>query len=69
MNDVSKPEMGKREVKKAELRERLIQAARSRIRENGLSGLRARDITADAGCALGALYTAFEDIDTLVFIR
>ncbi|MEF2074754.1 TetR-like C-terminal domain-containing protein [Consotaella aegiceratis] len=33
---------------------------------NGLRGLRARDVTADAGCALGGLYTAFEDLDELV---
>ncbi|TIW14977.1 MAG: hypothetical protein E5V70_05110 [Mesorhizobium sp.] len=28
--------------------------------------MRARDITADAGCALGALYTAFADLDKLI---
>lgn len=33
---------------------------------SGLAGLRARDITSDAGCALGALYTAFADLDALV---
>lgn len=29
-------------------------------------GAKARNVTADAGCALGALYTAFEDLDRLI---
>lgn len=58
---------GKREEKRENLRGRLIAAARSRIAASGLPGLRARDVTADAGCALGALYTAFEDLDDLIF--
>lgn len=57
---------GKREAKREDLRERLIGAATSRMRENGLAGLRARDITSDAGCALGGLYSAFEDLDALI---
>lgn len=57
---------GKREAKRDALRGGLIDAATTRIAENGLSGLRARDITADAGCALGALYTAFDDLDALI---
>ena len=42
------------------------QAAEAHIQSSGLGGLRARDITADAGCALGALYTAFADLDELI---
>lgn len=61
-----KNELSKRETKKLELKENLLQAARNRIKDNGLAGLRARDITADAGCALGGLYTAYDDIDNLV---
>jgi AcrR family transcriptional regulator len=57
---------GKREAKREDLRERLIGAATSRMRDNGLAGLRARDITSDAGCALGGLYSAFEDLDALI---
>lgn len=56
---------GKREAKKQELRRRLIEAARSLISENGISGLRARDIAAEAGCALGGLYTVFKDLNAL----
>ena len=61
-----KTEPSKRELKKLELKENLLQAARKRIKDNGLDGLRARDITSDAGCALGGLYTAYDDIDNLV---
>lgn len=61
-----KNEPTKRELKKRELKENLLHAARNRIKDNGLAGLRARDITADAGCALGGLYTAYDDIDNLV---
>lgn len=56
----------KTEEKRAELRERLIAAAEAQIRARGLAGLKAREVTAEAGCALGALYTAVQDLDTLV---
>ena len=56
----------KRDAKREDLRGRLIEAAQARIQASGLAGLRARDITADAGCALGALYTAFADLDELI---
>lgn len=52
--------------KRDALRARLIEAAEKRMEVNGLTGLRARDITKDAGCALGGLYTAFGDLDDLV---
>lgn len=48
------------------LRHRLTDAAEQRIAEHGLAGLKARQVTADAGCALGALYNAFDDLDDLV---
>jgi len=62
---MNKP-IGKREEKRAALKQRLIDAARKHINSAGLSNLRAREVTADAGCALGALYNVFEDIDTLI---
>jgi AcrR family transcriptional regulator len=55
-----------RETKREDLRARLIAAAKARMEASGLTGLRARDITSDAGCALGALYTVFPDLDALV---
>lgn len=56
----------KRDAKREDLKGRLIEAAHAHIQSSGLGGLRARDITADAGCALGALYTAFADLDELI---
>jgi len=53
-------------AKRDALRTKLIEAAEKRMRENGLTGLRARDITKDAGCALGGLYNAFGDLDDLI---
>lgn len=56
----------KTDARRADLRERLILAAERQIREGGLPALKARNVTAEAGCALGALYTVVEDLDELV---
>ncbi|MGJ7038361.1 AcrR family transcriptional regulator [Shinella sp. BE166] len=56
----------KRREKKEELKTRLIAAGTELIREQGLKGLRARDIAERAGSALGGLYTVFDDLDGLV---
>ncbi|MGG7568299.1 TetR/AcrR family transcriptional regulator [Rhodovulum sp. DZ06] len=55
-----------REEKRAALQERLIDAAEAQIAEKGLRGLKAREVTAEAGCAVGALYNAFDDLDMLI---
>lgn len=52
--------------RKAALRTRLIDAAEAEIAEKGLLGLKARDVTQRAGCALGALYTVVADLDELI---
>ncbi|MDW4550611.1 TetR-like C-terminal domain-containing protein [Defluviimonas sp. D31] len=56
----------KREARRTDLQNRLIAAAEAQIAETGLAGVKAREVTARAGCALGALYTAFDDVDMLV---
>lgn len=56
----------KTDARRADLRDRLILAAERQIREGGLPGLKARNVTAEAGCAVGALYTVVEDLDELV---
>jgi AcrR family transcriptional regulator len=56
----------KRQERREDLRTRLIEAATARIMSGGLQKLRARDVTIDAGCALGALYNAFADLDDLI---
>lgn len=48
------------------LRERLLLAAEKTISTQGLSGLKARDLANDAECALGAIYTVFNDLDELI---
>ncbi len=57
-----------RQERRAALTERLVKAAEALIAENGLRGLKAREITARAECALGALYTAVEDLDQLIIL-
>lgn len=52
--------------KAQDLRTRLIDAAEAEIAEKGLRGLKARDVTARAGCSLGSLYTAVDDLDMLI---
>ncbi|WP_171173721.1 TetR/AcrR family transcriptional regulator [Ruegeria sp. HKCCD8929] len=56
----------KSQARRAQLRERLVEAAESRIAREGLGELRARDLARDAGCALGAIYNAFEDLNAIV---
>jgi AcrR family transcriptional regulator len=58
----------KTDKKREDLRNRLINAAELAIAEDGLRGLKARDVTAKAGCALGGLYNAVEDLDQLVML-
>ena len=48
------------------MRGALLAAAERAIAEAGLSGLKAREVAREAGCALGAVYTAFADLDALV---
>jgi AcrR family transcriptional regulator len=48
------------------LRDRLIDIAQETVAAQGLDGLKARDLAAAAGCALGAIYTAFHDLDELI---
>ena len=50
----------------AALRTRLINAAERTIAERGLAALKARDLAAEAGCAIGTIYNVFEHLDELV---
>jgi len=56
----------KQKTKKERLRERLLDAAEATIARDGLAALKARDLAAKVGCALGAIYTAFDDLDELI---
>ena len=57
---------GVREAKREELRNRLIAAAEKLVAKSGIRALNAREVTKEAGCALGSLYTVFDDLDDLV---
>lgn len=57
---------GKVEARKAVLRQKLIDLAEAQIAQDGLASLRARDLAREAGCAVGAIYTHFEDLGALV---
>lgn len=54
------------ETRRAEVRAALLDAAERRIAAEGLPGLRARALAQEVGCAVGAIYTAFPDLDALV---
>ena len=58
---------GKREAKRTELKQKLLDSAIKRIDRDGIDSLRARDLANDAGCALGAIYNIYKDLDELVF--
>ena len=53
-------------IPREELRERLIVIADTTLQTDGLSALRARDLAANAGCAVGAIYNVFSDLNQLV---
>ena len=54
------------QTRRSALRETLIGLAEQRIAADGLAALKARDLAAEAGCALGAIYTVFPDMTALV---
>ncbi len=57
---------GKVAERRAALRENLVVIAERTIAQSGLSALRARDLAAEAGCAVGAIYNVFGDLTDLV---
>jgi AcrR family transcriptional regulator len=48
------------------LKEALIAAATRSIEAHGLSSLKARELAAEAGCAVGAIYNVVADLDDLI---
>src|SRR3954471_19900177 len=49
------------------LREALIDAAERTIETHGLRALRARELAAEVGCAVGAIYNVVADLDELIY--
>lgn len=58
--------MSKVAERKAKLHVDLIDAAEARIAANTVGQLRARDLAADVGCSVGAIYNVFDDLDALI---
>ncbi len=47
------------------LRQALVESAEGIVADGGLSALRAREVAASVGCAVGAIYTHFPDMNAL----
>lgn len=58
---------GQLSERRAALRDALVASATRVIAERGYQGLRARDLAQEVGCALGAIYGVFPDLDALIF--
>src|SRR5665213_1708565 len=53
-------------ARRSELKDRLVLSAEQIIETYGLSSLKTRPLADAAGCALGAIYTVFADLDAVV---
>ncbi|MFN3844690.1 MAG: TetR/AcrR family transcriptional regulator [Paracoccaceae bacterium] len=53
------------EERREELRTRLIDIAERTVADRGLGALKARDLAAEAGCSIGAIYNVFADLNDL----
>ena len=51
-----------------ELREKLILATINRLAASGVSGVRARDLASEVGCAVGTIYNLVGDLDDLILL-
>jgi AcrR family transcriptional regulator len=56
----------KTQERREKVRDVLVEIAERRIAASGHRKLTARDLAAEAGCAVGAIYTIFRDMDALV---
>ena len=56
----------RRTPRQQERRERILEAARAALSENGYEGLNMRDLALTAGVSPTTLYNQFENKDTLV---
>ena len=63
---MSEPEPSKASLRREDLRTRLIDLAEAQIAASGAAALKARDLAAQAGCAVGAIYNVVDDMTALV---
>lgn len=52
--------------KRADLRQLLIDIAEKTVAQDGLAALKARPLAQEAGCAVGAIYNVFGDLNDLI---
>lgn len=53
---------------RADMKEKLVLAALGQLEANGVHGVRARDLAAEAGCAVGTIYNLVGDLDDLILL-
>ena len=58
--------VSKVEIRRERQLDALISAAESRIKANGLAGVKARELANDIGIAVGAIYNLVADLDELI---
>jgi len=63
---LSRPPEKIKTARRDQLREKILDAAEGLIAAKGLAGLKAREVAGAAGCALGAIYTVFADLDEVI---
>lgn len=56
----------KTEKRRADLRVRIVDAAERHVFQGGADAVKARDLAKEAGCALGAIYTVFDDMTAIL---
>src|SRR5688500_10348971 len=59
--------MSKTAERRQNLREALLGAGEATISRHGLGALKARSLAQEVGCALGAIYNVFPDLDGLIY--
>lgn len=57
---------GKVEKRREELRHKLIDIAETIIARDGMTAIKARELAKIAGCAVGAIYNVFTDLDQII---
>jgi AcrR family transcriptional regulator len=59
--------MSKTAERRQNLRKALLLAGEATISRHGLAALKARSLAQEVGCALGAIYNVFPDLDALIY--
>jgi AcrR family transcriptional regulator len=59
--------MSKTAERRQNLREALLRGGEATISRHGLAALKARSLAQEAGCAVGAIYNVFPDLDALIY--